>query len=170
MKDKTVLGLDFGSDCAQVFAVGLADGTEFASAVCRKSRGAAGRLSRRQGRSMIGRGVDSMSPAPTPIAEITIDVTPRPDFAENREAISELRRIHARIAKATLKRCHRDQSRIAATSSAGLIRPSNCVPGFCISGTTWDTVGRSGFLNNMNRVRCVQVKPLHTAGNNEGAK
>ena len=119
---------------------------------------------------MIGRGVDSMSPAPTPIAEITIDVTPRPDFAENREAISELRRIHARIPKATLKPCHRDQSRIAATSSAGLIRPSNCVPGFCISGTTWDTVGRSGFLNNMNRVRRVQIKPLHTAGNNEGAK
>ena len=72
MKDKTVLGLDFGSNYAQVFAVGLADGTEFASAVCCKSRGAAGRVSRRQSRSMVGRCVDSMSPAPAPIDEITV--------------------------------------------------------------------------------------------------
>ena len=170
MKDKTVLGLDFGSDCAQVFAAGLADGTEFASAVCRKSRGAAGRLSRRQGRSMIGQGVDSMSPAPTPIAEITIAMTPRPDFAENSEATFGLRKTHARIDKGTFERCHSSQARISATSSADLIRPGDCMPGFCISGTTWDTVSRSGFLNNMNRVRRVQVKPLHTAGNNEGAK
>ena len=140
MKDKTVLGHNFGSDSAQVFAVGLADGTELASAACRKSCGSAGRLSKHPCQSTVGLGVDAMRP------------------------------IRARVAKGEFECDRSSRARIAAASSADLIRPSHFRPGFCISCETRNTVGRSGFLNNRNRVRCVLIMPQRAADNNEGAK
>ena len=170
MKDKTVLGLDFGGEPAQAFAVGLANGTEFASVVCRKSSGSSGRVGGRPCQSSVGLGVDAMSPIQALINEIAVAETPRSDFAENLGSMFELPKIRTRVAKGRFERRYSSQARIAATSSADLIRPSHYGPGFCISGGTRNTVGRSGFLNNRNRVRCVQVMPQHTAGNNEGAK